>query len=173
MTKWNAVPVALALGFFAASPAEAQVGFGVQGSWGDDSDLGVGARVVAPVGHMITADGGSVLAGLKAIGSFDWFFIDCPDGVDCSWIEINANGAVPLPLEGFSPYVGAGLNIARISFESEEQGVPGAFDVSDTEVGLNLLGGLDFPLGGLNAFAEGRFELGGGEQFVVTVGVLF
>lgn len=173
MTKWNAVPFALALGFFAASPAEAQVGFGVQGSWGDESDLGIGARVVAPVGHMITADDGSVFAGLKAIGSFDWFFIDCPDGFDCGYFEINANGAVPLPLEGFSPYVGAGLNVARVSIATEDQDSPFAFDESETEVGLNVLGGIDFPLGGLNTFAEGRFELGGGEQFVLTVGVLF
>jgi hypothetical protein len=39
-------------------------------------------------------------------------------------------------------------------------------------VGLNLLGGLKFALGSLSSYAEGRFELGGGEQLVLTFGVL-
>lgn len=175
MTKWNIAPVALAAALFMAAPAQAQVAFGPQVSYGTDSDLGVGARVELPVGGMITQDAGSMMAGLKAIGSFDWFFLDCDDDafggveVDCSYWEANVNGAVPFVIEGqgFSPYLGAGLNIAQVAVEV------GDFDESETEIGVNILGGLNFPLGGLAAFAEGRIELGGGEQFVISAGVLF
>lgn len=175
MTKWKIAPFAVALALFAATPAQAQIAFGPQVSWGSDSDLGVGARVEVPIGYMVTADDRSVLAGLKLIASGDYFFLDCdnPFGgaeIDCSYIEINANGAVPLPLEGFSPYVGGGLNVALVSVDVEGCADCGG---SDTEVGLNVLGGLNFPLGGMNAFAEGRFELGGGEQFVLSAGILF
>ena len=44
MTKWNIVPVALVAGLFMAAPAQAQVAFGPQVSFGTESDLGVGAR---------------------------------------------------------------------------------------------------------------------------------
>ena len=176
MTKWNIVPVALAAALFVAAPAEAQVAFGPQVSWGDDSDIGVGARVEMPVGGMITQDAASMLASLKFIGSFDWFFIGdegCDeDGVNCTYWEINANGAVPLPVEGFSPYLGAGLNVAHGGVSFDDDALED-FESSDTEVGLNILGGLNFGLGGLNSFVEGRIELGGGEQFVISAGLLF
>ena len=175
MTKWNIVPAVLALGLFAA-PAQAQVAFGPQLSWGSDSDLGIGARVEMPIGGMITDDAGSILSSMRFIGSGDYFFFDCSnsDDVDCSWIELNANVAVPLPLEGFSPYVGGGLNVAMVSVELDPDVCPVAdCDDSNTEVGLNLLGGLGFPLASMNAFTEARIELGGGEQFVLSFGFLF
>lgn len=179
MTKWNIVPVAFAAAaLFVAAPAQAQVAFGPQVSFGTESDLGVGGRVELPVGGMITQDAESVMAGLKLIGSFDYYFWDeegCDqDGVSCSWMDINANGAVPIPLEGFSPYVGAGLNIAMVSVSFDD--CPAGFDcdTSETETGINVLGGLNFPLGGLAAFAEGRLVLSGeADQFAITAGILF
>ena len=174
MTKWNIAPVALAAALFMAAPAQAQVAFGPQVSFGTESDLGIGARAELPVGGMITQDAGSIMAGLKVIGSFDYFFWDeegCDqDGVDCGWMDINVNGAVPIPLEGFSPYVGAGLNIAMLTFEIDELDV----DESTTETGINLLGGLNFPLGGFAAFAEARVVVGSdADQFVIAGGILF
>jgi hypothetical protein len=63
--------------------------------------------------------------------------------------------------------VGAGLNLAHVSVD-----VPGVPGGSDTDLGLNALAGLRFPLGTFSAFAEARAELGGGKQLVLTFGAL-
>jgi hypothetical protein len=142
------------------SVVQAQVSFGPQLSWGSDSDLGVGARAVIGLPQ--------VRPGLEAIISGDYFFIDC-GGADCSWIEVNANAAIPVPLSPtLNTYVGAGLNIARVSVDVG----PPFGSVSNTEIGINVLGGLKFPAGTVTPFAEARFSIGGGEQFVLTGGVL-
>jgi opacity protein-like surface antigen len=161
MKTWRvfaAVTAALVIG---SADAEAQA-FGVTGSWGDDTDFGIGARVELGLPNLFTTQG--ALANTYLIGSFDWFFPDCDE---CTYWELNANLAVPITAASIDPYVGAGLNIAHVSFDVGPTG-----DVSDTDVGLNLLGGLRFNLGTLGAFTEGRFELGGGEQFVLTFGVM-
>lgn len=158
---------AAAFVFVFAPAAEAQVSFGAQGSWGDDFDLGLGARVEMPLPDLHEQ--------VRAIGSFDYFF---PDIDNLTYWEINANGAFSIPIEGespFAPYVGGGLNIARFSFDTDAQ-VPGfEFDASSTEVGLNVLGGSTFPMAdaAVTPFGELRIELSGGEQFVLTGGVLF
>lgn len=152
----------LVLAAATAAPAAAQISFGPQGSWGDESDFGIGARLQVPLADVITTQPGSAANDLFLIGSFDWFFPDL-DGVD--YWEINANAGYRLQLEELRPYVGAGLNFARIDID--------AIDEGETEVGFNVLGGLSFLLGALDAFTEARFELGGGEQFVFTFGVLF
>ncbi|HEX6309277.1 MAG TPA: hypothetical protein VFZ69_13870 [Longimicrobiales bacterium] len=162
MKTWRvfaAVAAALVIG---TSDARAQA-FGVQGSWGDDSDFGIGARLELGVPNLLTSTG--PLANTYVIGSFDWFFPD-NDQIDFDYWEINLNLAVPITATSIDPYAGLGLNIAHISVDALGD------DGSDTEVGLNLLGGLRFNLGTLGAFTEGRFELGGGEQFVLTFGVL-
>jgi hypothetical protein len=138
---------------------QAQVAFGPQLSWGSDSDFGVGARAVIALPEL--------LENFEAIISGDYFFIDCPSEVDCSFIEFNINGAIPLDVSPtLNPYVGAGLNIARASVEFE------GFDHSDTEVGINLLGGLKFPTTSFTPFIEARLSIGGAEQFVLTGGIL-
>ena len=152
-----------------ASPVSGQVAYGPQLSWGDESDFGVGARVEVPFTQFVPADG-SPLSTMRLIGSFDWFFPDEPDGVDVSYLELNANAVYPIVIENLRPYVGGGLNFARVSADFDSDILE---DQSDTEVGLNVLGGLNFLLGSYSAFAEGRFELDGGEQFVLTFGLLF
>lgn len=162
-------------------PAAAQVTFGAQGSYGDDSDFGVGARVVFPIGEDLDQPSESIFSQLRLTGSFDWFFPDCGDGgtfdgtefeIDCTYWELNGNGILPLNFgESIDPYVGAGLNVAHGSASSSVSGFEAEF--SDTEMGLNLLGGLEFGPSGLPLFAELRIELGGGEQFVLTLGALF
>lgn len=153
---------AAALIFVFAPTAEAQISFGAQGSYGGDTDLGVGARVELPLS--------SIHEQLSAAGSFDYFF---PDGFD--YFEVNANGLFSIPMEGGSlmPYVGAGLNYARI--DVSVSGPFGTVGGSTSEIGLNVLGGSKFGGGdsSLTPFAEARFELSGGEQFVLTGGVLF
>lgn len=136
---------------------------GAQLSWGDDTDLGLGARVEVGLPNVFTTTG--ALARTYFIGSFDYFFVDCNE---CTYWELNGNLAVPIAAAGVDPYVGAGLNIAHISLDL---GI--LDDQSDTELGVNLLGGVRFPIGTVSSFGEARLELGGGEQFVLTFGVLF
>ena len=161
---WRVVLGSVVAVAISAGSAEAQR-FGVQGSWADDADFGIGARVELGLPNLLTSEG--PLANTFLIGSFDYFFPDV-DALD--YWEINANLAVPLVASGIDPYVGAGLNVAHASVSTEFLGEE--IEGSDTEIGLNLLGGLRIPIGGLATFVEGRFELGGGEQFVLTFGAL-
>lgn len=131
---------------------------GAQVSWGDDSDVGIGVRYENDLNRLIPA------RNLRVVGSFDWFF----PGNNVDYFEINANVAYQftIPSSRIGPYAGGGLNIARAS--------GGLGTSSDTQVGLNLLGGLRFPSAGrIRPYVEGRFEFSGGEQFVLTGGILF
>ena len=140
-----------------AQPASAQTRFGAQASFGDDVDLGLGGRVALGMTERV-----------HLVGTLDVFF-PSTEGLD--YWEVNANatysfdeGARPLV-----PYVGAGLNLARASIE------PGGSSTSDssTDLGLNILGGAQFGQWAVVPYAELRVELGGGDQFVVTGGILF
>lgn len=156
------VGAAFAFSLLLAAPADAQVHFGPQASFADDADFGIGARVVAGVPDY---------AGFEAVGSFDYYF---PDGFD--YWELNGNVLYNFELEGESsvrPYAGGGLNIAR--FESDVDDVPGVdVDTGNTEVGLNLVGGTKFATDATTTpFVEAKFEVSGGEQFVIQGGLLF
>ena len=141
--------------------------FGPQASWmSKDVGIGVGARAVyAGLGTAVN------VPGLRAYGAFDYFFPSTSFGTDAKYWEINAGATYDLKLSGmtgFAPYVGAGLNYAHVSVSV------GGFSGSDSRTGLNVLGGGRFKLGQkLNAFAEARLELGGGEAFAATFGILF
>ncbi len=143
---------------FAFAPrAEAQA-FGANLSWGDDTDFGLGARVAFPIGGSVGQK------GIKGLATFDYFF---PDGFDF-W-EITGNGVYDISSSGSaSPYVGAGLTFARSSVSA------GGFSASNSEVGLNLLGGARFkPTGNVQPFVEARFQIRDGSQLVLSGGVYF
>lgn len=164
MKKLSAWLSVLALCTFAAGNAQAQR-FGGQVSWGSDSDIGVGARAEFDLTNTLSQQG--PLSNAFIITQLDVYFPDC-GGADCTWMEFNPSLAVPVPAGTLNAYLGAGLNIARISVDLGTFG-----NQSNTEIGINLLGGLKFPLGGLSAFSEARLSLGGGEQFAVSFGLLF
>jgi hypothetical protein len=91
---------------------------------------------------------------------FEWF-VDCSD---CSYFELTPGLVLPLTVKDVGPYVGAGLNIGRISVDSDSA------DESDTHVGLGLTAGFLAPIKSFRSFAEVRFTQGGAKQTVVTVG---
>ncbi|MFP4623087.1 MAG: hypothetical protein ACOCVZ_10255 [Gemmatimonadota bacterium] len=162
-----AAGVLVALGAV-AEPAQAQVQFGVQANYADDFDFGIGARAQFALGPTLDPEG--PLSELTGVVSFDYYFPDC-GGLDCSYIEFNGNALYPIDIgEGFAPYVGGGIHVGRVSVDFESEF---ADDTSDTEVGLNALGGATFGLGVLSAFAEAKLQLAGAEQFALTFGVLF
>lgn len=145
--------VALALFTLPGTALGQDVQLGPQLSVADDYDLGVGAR-----GAFNVADPG----GWEAMGSFDVFF---PDNDVDVW-ELNGNLVYNFPVEEtrtFFPYLGGGLNVNHVE----------AGGADDTQLGLNIVGGSKFDAEGLTPFVEARIEVEGGEQFVVTGGLLF
>jgi len=147
-----------------AVPATAvgQVAFGPQLSFGGDTDLGIGGRVLANVESLEHWD---------FIGTFDVWFPDDDGGTDVSAWEINGNLAYNFVVENseLNPYAGAGLSIFHISVESDGPGP----DFDDTDLGLNLFGGLKFPGESITPFVEVRAVLEAADQVVVTGGILF
>ncbi len=158
---------ALALMAVGAGAAEAQR-FGVQANYSTEVDLGFGGRVEIDVPFTSTG----TFSRTFLMGSFDYFLWDCDgfDELDCSFWEINANVGVPLVASGVDPYVGAGITYGNANVDVDTPFGDVGGDSSD--VGLNLLGGLRFPLGSLSAYGEGRFTLGGAEHLVLTFGIL-
>lgn len=132
--------------------------FGAQISWGEDSDVGLGVRGEWDFANRLTTTGAFSRAFI--VGQFDYYFQDCPAGADCSYWELNPSLAIPFSGTNFKPYAGAGLHLGHGS--------------SDTELGINVLGGLKFTIGGMDAFSEARLGIGGShEQLALSFGVLF
>jgi hypothetical protein len=159
MTKLS---VAICLTALALAPTTAvgQVSIGGQGSWGDKTDFGVGARA--------TLDLTPEFIPVALIGTYDWFFPEDPPGEDLSYWEANANVVyVQRVYEDAVSYVGAGLNVATLEREILETTVKD----SSTELGVNLVGGIRYKFTQLMPFFELRYEISGGEQFVLTAGI--
>lgn len=155
--KKSLVVAALMLCLAGVNPASAQdFRWGPEISLGTDTDFGIGARAEFD------------LAGppLTVIGSFDYYF---PDGSVDYW-EINANLIYNFDIPSaptVTPYAGGGLVIAHASRDRDGE------SYSDTDPGLNLLGGVRFDAGSIMPFVEAKFEIEGADQFVITGGILF
>ena len=148
--------------------------FGPELVWGEDSDLGVGARAELDIGQAVASSG--PLSRAILTGAFDFFFPDCDTGAtgtDCSatYWELRGDVVVPISAASFDPYAGAGLHLAYASVDFDSGGF--GVDSSDNELGFDLVGGLRFTVGDLPAFTELRLELGGGDQLELAFGVLF
>lgn len=140
-----------------AGPAPAQVHVGPQLSYGENTDLGVGVRAA-----VYDLGDSEELSNWEGVGSFDYFFPG--GGVD--YLEVNLNALYNFSLgpdTPLHPYLGAGMNVARASVDDGP---------SDSDLGLNLVGGWKYQAESVTPFAEVRIEVGGGEQFVVTGGFL-
>lgn len=144
-----------AAAFFALAPVgiEAQVQLGPTIALHDDFDFGIGATV--------SFQAPAIGEGIGFMGDFIVFFPDV-DGVD--YLEFNANLTYDFLIENSSivPFALGGLNVARISVDAGPLG-----SESETELGVNLGGGIVFDAGSFRPAVGGRFEVNGGEGFVV------
>lgn len=113
-------------------------------------DFGIGATLVVPPQ--------SLGAGVGFMGDFVFYFPDAGD-----YFEINGNITYDFPLENSTvvPFVLGGLNIGRYSLE-----VSGV-DASNTEVGINLGGGIVFDAGNFRPSVAAKIDIGAYEGFVV------
>jgi opacity protein-like surface antigen len=122
-------------------------------------DFGIGARAEFGTSHLAL-----VLSG-------DYYFINGEIN-DLKFYELNANLQFTFPTEGFKPYIGGGVGLARASLGLN------FFDESESETGWNLLGGIKFGGAGINPFIEVRYVIYGSTQafdnrFVLTGGIIF
>ena len=178
MTRRTLAFASLVFALFLAQGVQAQVSFGPQAIWADETDFGVGARAHIELGDLFGAGEGP-LANLLASVTGSFFFPNCGSALtslDCDYFELSGNMIVPFETgSAFKPYAGAGIYLGRFSADADAG--DGLFDVdasaSDTEIGLGVVGGGLFKLGGLDAFSEARFNLSGYDQFMLTFGVLF
>ena len=144
------------LGFTQNSMAQAQLGGGLVLGF-DIGAVGINLRGDIPVTPEI-----------DVVPGFIYYFES-----DISIFEFNANGHYNFAAgDVVQPYALAGLNISRFEYDDEFSRFAG-FDIDGTDVGFNLGGGINFELGSINAFTEGRLLLGGFEDFSITAGVLF
>lgn len=152
---------AIAGGAFLMAPgqAEAQVTLGPTVAFHEDADLGIGAMVGFPVP--------ALAEGIGFLGDFTVFF---PDQDNVNYWEINGNLTWDIPVENpaIAPFLLGGLNLARASTD-----VVGGEDFSNTEIGLNLGGGIRFDAGTLEPLVGARFEVDGGEGFVIFAALPF
>jgi len=156
---------ALAVMFlFGATQLSAQIRFGGQLNYGDDTDFGLGPRLVLD---------DPALGEFRFIGSFDLYFPDSRSGVDADYWELNGNIVYDFEVKTstkLTPYVGGGLNVAHASAKVS---TPLPASSSNTDLGVNLMAGLEFGAGRVRPFVELKVELEGGDQFVITGGILF
>ena len=118
--------------------AEAQVQIGPTLAISDEVDFGLGATLSAQAPQLGEA--------LGFIGEFIVFFPD-----DGDYFEINGNVTYSFPLAESTvlPFALGGLNIGRAS----------AGDFSNTEIGINLGGGITFDAGSFRPSVGGRFAI--------------
>lgn len=154
----------------AAVPLDAQLGFGLQASSGEVSDFGLGPRATLELGPL----------GVRLAGSLEVFFPSdfaiegaepgVEGDVDFWEANLNLHWVLGLPLLPIAPYLGGGLNVRGLKISDTPAGT---FDEQRTDQGVNALAGIELRVAGVSPFVEFRYELGGGEQWVVSGGIVF
>jgi opacity protein-like surface antigen len=148
--------------------ASAQLQAGPYLAYHDDADLGIGGFLVVPLYELHE--------NLSFVGDFGFYFPGDGgyDGVDVDYWEANADALFSFPLENqsFTPWALAGINIAHGSVSLGRGPMEGERG-SDTEIGLNLGGGVTFGTGSMRPMVGAKFELDGGEGAVIFGGLSF
>jgi opacity protein-like surface antigen len=108
--------------------------------------------------------------------AFDYYFTDDSNilgqevGVNVFTLDFNAVYMFGIENQVFTPYAGGGLGLAFVSPED----VQGVDTEGDTELGLNIVGGAEFPLESVTPFVQLQLTIGGdAERTGIQGGVLF
>lgn len=174
-----ALLVALALPF-TAQRAEAQFAFIPYVGYNLDFEkllVGVGTEFDLPI---------EAPFGLSIRPAIEYVFTDSEKdtfggttiSASTTFLQINGDAIARFGTSpSLSPYAGAGLAILYSSYSLDCSGSGCEFfpeeSGSDTTVGLNLLGGVEFTdaLGFGSPFVQGRFTMKDGSQFSILAGV--
>jgi len=134
------------------------------------------------IGFGAIGDLGTILPTLNALkaeasaeywgNSYDYF----GGKSKLSVISVNGTAKYYFTGSGISPFAGAGLGLvlsrASVEFDQPVFGVSDSSD-TDTDIGINLVGGVDIPIGiGMKFVAEGKFSTAGGDWFQITGGIV-
>jgi len=145
-----------------------------------DNTLGFGA--IADLGPIVPQ-----MNKLKGEVSADyWGSSDKYTGFGTSWkvswstIMVNATAKYEIPIGGsILPFAGGGLSFIRSSVSSEYEGQNAGLiggsnnDISNTDIGLHIVGGINVPLGGsLKLIAEAKYTMGDGDIFQILGGIV-
>jgi len=163
-TAWVVVALAVIAG---ARPLAAQ-GFriGPHVSWADDFDLGVGGTALFSLGTV--GNGQNQIMGALA---GDWY-VDCND---CQYFEVTGGVYYRITTSSsIRPSIGGGVNFHRFAYDPEVT-LPGTDPFyRNSELGIAVLGNLEFPLmSSVTGNANLRATLQGYQQVVVSFGILF
>lgn len=167
------VLTALAFLLAAAVPLSSHAQFKV----GPRATIDVGDIEEFAIGGDVRYDLSQVDAPIQLSGAFDFYFADDvqvgTEEASRTVFTVDLNGHYVFPTEGtISPYAGAGLGITSVSIDIDTP--TGDFGGDDTDIGLNVVGGVEFQTGSVRPFAQGQFTLGGDfDRFGITGGVLF
>ena len=119
----------------------------------------------------VGVDGRLDLAALPVVlnGAFDIYLVE--ENFDFWQLSFNALYEFGVANVAFSPYVGGGIGISRTSLDFNL----GDFgnDASDTDIGLNLIGGATFGFGSLKPFAQAQITFGDVDLLTIGGGLLF
>lgn len=122
----------------------------------------------------------SINEEIRTSADLTYFFPKSEGDVDISLLGVNINAHYIFYNEdGVTAYGLGGLNIAVVTVDTPSQTVPGfgTFGGSDseTEVGLNLGGGVEYMLDFADLFGEAKIGglAGDADQFVLAVGLRF
>ena len=149
----------LAGALMAPAAANAQVRLAPELAVADNVEFGVGARAFFPIGSVPNLEIGAAV---------DFYF---PDNFDYYEFAGLVYYTFPQPdAPTILPRVGAGPVIGVTSFDTDSQDTSGA---SSTNVGLQLLGGIDFPLATVQPYVEFGLGIGDIPDFFVRGGVGF
>jgi hypothetical protein len=151
--------VALPAAFVLPAEAHAQTVAGPYLGYHDDFDMGIGVFIEVPIPSY--ADGLSLTADLGI------YFPGDLGGADVNYFEINGGALYRFDVDSddVSPFALGGLNIARVSVDSDVNGVNGGG--SNTDLGLNLGGGVTFLRSAVRPSVGLKIELSGGDGFVI------
>ncbi|HEX9655162.1 MAG TPA: outer membrane beta-barrel protein [bacterium] len=160
----------LMIGFSVSTGMSQNLGFnGIGGrlSYVDVEDVDGG------IGFGAHANLGEIIQNLVLYPSFEYFGkTDDSQGIDIdiSFISINADARYYIPTQGtIDPFVGGGL---AIHFSKADAGAFG--DTSETDFGLDLLGGIDVPVSdNLVATAKLKYVISDSKALKITGGITF
>lgn len=108
-------------------------------------------------------------------GTADVFYFlsgEDSNGVEFNWLEFNLNGHyLFLNQKKVNSYLLSGLNFAKLSSDADNIRLPSGDSTDKVYVGVNIGAGVEFSLGSMKVFIEGKYALSSAHQLVMSGGL--